>query len=131
MKRAINKEIVTRLRLQKGWSQEELALASGLSARTVQRLEAEGGGSVSSIKSLASALEVNMHNLEEKPRTDLVGVRWGYAGVIVGTSCGVIGVMANWLHGAGGAFEAGLGLGVIGLLAGTSCAFIGWSAGRG
>lgn len=131
MKRTVNKDMVKRLRLQKAWSQEELAIASGLSARTVQRLETEGGGSVNSIQSLAAALEVNMHNLEEKPRTELVGVRWGYGGVIVGTACGVFGVVANWAGGDGSALETGAGLGLIGLLAGTSSALIGWWSGHG
>jgi len=130
MKRTINKEIVKRLRKERGWSQEELAIASDLSARTVQRLESSGGGSTNSIKSLASALEVEMHNLEEKPRTDLVGVRWGYGGVIVGVTCAVTAIAWDWTSGDSTAYEVGLGMGVVGLIAGVSCAFIGWASGR-
>jgi DNA-binding XRE family transcriptional regulator len=130
MKRSINAELVKRLRCERAWSQEELAIASDLSTRTVQRLEAEGGGSINSIKSIASALEVEMHNLEEKPRTQLAGIRWGYSGVIVGTTCALVAIVANWVSGSGTPYEAGLSLGGVGLIAGVSFAFIGWASNR-
>ncbi|MGI9271069.1 MAG: helix-turn-helix transcriptional regulator [Woeseiaceae bacterium] len=130
MKRTINKNIVKRLRTERGWSQEELAIAADLSARTVQRLEAEGGGSTNSIKSIASALEVDMHNLEEKPRTDLIGVRWGYGGVIIGVTCAIAAIAWEWTSGDATAYEVGLSMGMIGLIAGVSCAFIGWASAR-
>ena len=44
--------LVQKLRLQRGWSQEQLAELSGLSVRTIQRLER---GQVASIESLQSA----------------------------------------------------------------------------
>ena len=130
MKRTINAELVKRLRTERGWSQEELAIASDLSARTVQRLETEGGGSTNSIKSIASALEVEMHNIEEKPRTNLIGVRWGYGGVIVGVTCAVIAIGSDWIFGEGSAYDAGISMGVVGLIAGLSCALIGWASAR-
>ncbi len=130
MNRSINKELLKRLRAEKGWSQEELAIASDLSARTVQRLEAEGGASTSSIKSVAAALEVDMHNLEEKPRTQLIGVRWGYGGAIVGAASATLAITWNWVAGGGSAYEAGLGMGLVGLVTGVSCAFIGWASSR-
>ena len=89
MNRTLDTELMKRLRTQKGWSQEELAIASDLSSRTIQRLEADGRGSTNSIRSIASVLEVNMHNLEEKPRTNLIGVRWGYGGVFVGATSAI------------------------------------------
>ncbi len=130
MKRTINTELVKRLRTEMGWSQEELAIAADLSTRTIQRLEAEGAGSTNSIKSVASALEVEMHNLEEQPRTNLVGVRWGYGGVIVGVTCAMVAIASNWIGGDGSAYEAGLSMGLVGLIAGVSCAFIGWASAR-
>lgn len=36
---------IRQLRSERGWSQEQLALASGLSLRTIQRVEAEGNAS--------------------------------------------------------------------------------------
>jgi len=130
MKRSVHSKIMQRLRTEKGWSQEELAIASDLSTRTIQRLEAEGGGSIQSIKSVASALEVDMHNLEAKPRTQLVGVRWGYGGVAAGVVLALIAILANWMTGNGSAYEAGVSLGLVGLLAGVSCAIIGWASAR-
>ncbi|RLA26283.1 MAG: hypothetical protein DRQ63_08630 [Gammaproteobacteria bacterium] len=130
MKRTINTELVKRLRTERGWSQEELAIASDLSTRTVQRLETEGGGSANSIKSIASALEVNMHNLEEKPRTHLIGVRWGYGGVIVGVACAVLAIASNWITGDSSMYEVGVSMGVVGLIAGLSSAIIGWASAR-
>jgi transcriptional regulator with XRE-family HTH domain len=130
MKRTINKELMKRLRSERGWSQEELAIASDLSARTVQRLEAECSGSINSIKSIASALEIEMHNLEEKPRTHLIGVRWGYGGVIIGSASALIGIGSNWTAGDSSAYEVGISMGLVGLFAGVSCAFIGWASGR-
>ena len=97
MKRTLNTELIKRLRTDKGWSQEELAIAADLSTRTIQRLETVGSGSTNSIKSIASALEVDMHNIEEKPRTELVGVRWGYTGVAVGTICAVTAIILDWV----------------------------------
>ena len=35
---------LAQLRRENGWSQKELAIAAGVSTRTVQRLEAEDGG---------------------------------------------------------------------------------------
>lgn len=47
---------VRTLREARGWSQEQLAAVSGLSARTVQRLEADGRASGESRMAVASAL---------------------------------------------------------------------------
>ena len=49
---------VRALREEKSWSQEHLASASGLSSRTIQRIEAEGVGSPESRLALAAALGV-------------------------------------------------------------------------
>jgi transcriptional regulator with XRE-family HTH domain len=46
------------LREEKSWSQEHLASASGLSSRTIQRIESEGVGSPESRLALAAALGV-------------------------------------------------------------------------
>ncbi len=54
---------IQKMRLQRGWSQQQLADASGLSARTVQRLESGQAGSVESMKSLAAVFEVDFSTL--------------------------------------------------------------------
>lgn len=54
---------IQKMRLQRGWSQQQLADASGLSARTVQRIESGHAGSVESMKSLAAVFEVDFSTL--------------------------------------------------------------------
>ena len=58
--------IVKRLREKKHWSQEQLAEISGLSLRTIQRVEAGNRASVETMKSLAAALEVEVSKLAEE-----------------------------------------------------------------
>ena len=55
--------IVKKLRLQHGWSQEQLAHMAGLSIRTVQRIERGQRAGLESIKSLAAVFEVEFSNL--------------------------------------------------------------------
>ena len=59
----INAERVLEARKQKSWSQEELATAAGLNLRTVQRVETEASASLQSMKALASALDLDVHDL--------------------------------------------------------------------
>jgi len=54
---------VQKLRLKHGWSQQQLAEASGLSVRTVQRIEAGYPASTESLKSLAAVFEVEFSTL--------------------------------------------------------------------
>ncbi|MEM8981433.1 MAG: helix-turn-helix transcriptional regulator [Pseudomonadota bacterium] len=130
MKRTIDATLIKKLRQQRTWSQDELAIAAGLSTRTVQRIEADGAGATSSIKALAAALEINLHNLERTPRTEAIGVRWGFGGVGIGVIASVTGIVADYVHGGGSAQEAGISLGVVGFIAGLSCALIGWASSR-
>lgn len=56
--------IIQKLRLQHGWSQQQLAEMSGLSKRTIQRIENGQTPSVESVKSLASVFEVDFSTLQ-------------------------------------------------------------------
>ena len=58
--------LIQKLRLQRGWSQEQLAHLSGLSVRTIQRIENGHTASIESLKSLASVFEVNFSELREQ-----------------------------------------------------------------
>ena len=58
--------IVQKLRLQKGWSQSQLAELSGLNIRTIQRIERGQPASVESLKALASVFEVDFNELKPK-----------------------------------------------------------------
>lgn len=60
---------VRRLRTERGWSQEQLAAVSGLSLRTVQRMEAEGVASMSTAVSLAATYGVRLIELQEERST--------------------------------------------------------------
>jgi transcriptional regulator with XRE-family HTH domain len=60
----INADLVLKARKQKSWSQEELAIASGLNLRTIQRIEREASASLQSRKALASALDLDIHDLD-------------------------------------------------------------------
>ncbi len=60
MDEMIDSELVKKLRSDRSWSQEHLSLVSGLSLRTVQRVENEGKCSLDSKKAIASALDVDV-----------------------------------------------------------------------
>jgi transcriptional regulator with XRE-family HTH domain len=57
--------LVHKLRLQRGWSQEQLAEMSGVSVRTIQRLERGQSASVETLKAVAAVLEVDFTRLQE------------------------------------------------------------------
>jgi transcriptional regulator with XRE-family HTH domain len=57
--------LIQKLRLQRGWSQEQLADLSGLSVRTIQRLERGQPASVESLKALGAAFEIDFSQLKE------------------------------------------------------------------
>lgn len=57
--------LIHKLRLRRGWSQEQLAHLSGLSVRTIQRIENGQTPSIESLKSLASVFEMDFNELRE------------------------------------------------------------------
>lgn len=58
--------IVKKLREKRNWSQEQLAIMSGLSTRTIQRIESGNKASIESLKSLASVFEIDISKLKEE-----------------------------------------------------------------
>jgi transcriptional regulator with XRE-family HTH domain len=58
--------IVRKLRLEKGWSQEQLAEISGLSVRTIQRMERGQKPSLETLKSLAAVFEIDISDLTKE-----------------------------------------------------------------
>lgn len=62
----VNAELILSLREEKSWSQDELAIASGLNLRTIQRIESEATISLQSKKAIASALEIDIRDLDYK-----------------------------------------------------------------
>ncbi|MEE9453624.1 MAG: helix-turn-helix domain-containing protein [Paracoccaceae bacterium] len=63
--------IIRSLREDRGWSQEQLADISGISVRTIQRIETGNRGSLESLKCLAAVFETTIPDLrEDKAMTD-------------------------------------------------------------
>lgn len=56
---------IKELRLQKGWTQEDLARHSGLSARTIQRAESGKSIGAESLKCLAAVFETPISSLRQ------------------------------------------------------------------
>ena len=69
--------ILKQLRLSRLYSQEQLAQMSGLSVRTIQRIESGHSPSLESLKCLASVLEVDVSTLnQEKFMIDKKSDNW-------------------------------------------------------
>ncbi|MDH2432609.1 2TM domain-containing protein [Pokkaliibacter sp. MBI-7] len=56
--------MVRKLRLQRGWSQEQLAQLTGLSVRTIQRIERGQNPGLESLNALAAVFEVPLSQLQ-------------------------------------------------------------------
>ena len=66
--------LIQKLRLQRGWSQEQLAELSGLSVRTIQRLERGQPASVETLKALGAVFEVDFSTLKEPEMTAIAEI---------------------------------------------------------
>jgi len=71
----INVDLLLKLRKDKSWTQDEVAIASGLNIRTVQRIENEASASLQSIKALASAFEIHVYDLKYKETSMLAELK--------------------------------------------------------
>lgn len=61
--------LIQKLRLKRGWSQQQLADASGLSVRTIQRIESGQPASTETLKSIAAVFEIDFSTLSmEEPQ---------------------------------------------------------------
>jgi len=65
--------LIQKLRLQRGWSQEQLAELSGLSVRTIQRIERGQTASVESLKALGAAFQIDFSDLKEPDMNSTTG----------------------------------------------------------
>jgi transcriptional regulator with XRE-family HTH domain len=64
--------LVQKLRLQRGWPQQQLAELSGLNIRTIQRIEKGQEPSVESLKSLAAVFNVDFSTLKEQGMDNVI-----------------------------------------------------------
>ena len=62
----INLRDIKKMRLERHWSQDQLAEMSGLSIRTVQRIENGENAGFESLKSLAAVFETNIADSDKK-----------------------------------------------------------------
>ncbi|MCU7996582.1 helix-turn-helix domain-containing protein [Shewanella glacialipiscicola] len=131
MEMKINSEIVKDLRNQKSWSQEHLASVSGLSLRTIQRIENSGACSLESKKALASVFNIESTTLEVQAqgiiKSTYSNTVFGYAGASIGLISAYAAItyslanhqisyaLAGSYYGAIGAF-CGICFGIIGYI---------------
>ena len=131
MEQMINKNLVLKLRKERSWSQDHLASVSGLSLRTIQRIENEGGCSFESKKALAVAFEINAGNLDLDPveknamTSSNRDRKLGFSGAFMGLVCAYIGITMSYASGGLTPGEAGLYYGGVGAAWGVSCGIIG------
>ena len=128
----VNFELVKELRLERGWSQEQLAEIAGVSLRTIQRVEADGNCSLETRNALAAAFDTTGANLEhgavgpaERKKVKR-GLLYGTIGVVGGVLLGLLGLALDLLEGGTG-YELVFGIsgGVMGLVFGLWGAFVG------
>lgn len=62
--------IIRKMRLQRGWSQAELAHFSGLSVRTIQRIEKGENPGLETLKSLAAVFDLDVADLQSEANMD-------------------------------------------------------------
>ena len=85
----INSELILRLRRDRAWSQDELAIASGLNLRTIQRIEKEATASLQSVKALASAFGTSIRDLKRE-ETEMISELLGKdVTIVMGISTGM------------------------------------------
>jgi transcriptional regulator with XRE-family HTH domain len=82
----INVDVLLQLRKARSWSQDELAIASGLNLRTIQRIEKEASASLQSKKALASAFDIDVHDLEYEELSMLQELKGKTVSIAMGTT---------------------------------------------
>ncbi len=96
--------LVFALRTARSWSQEELATASGLNIRTIQRIETAHLASLQSRKALASVFQIDIKDLEDKEcaamttyeyKTVEIGLKRGFLSGLKASGFPDLGVLLN------------------------------------
>lgn len=68
----INLRDIKKMRLERHWSQDQLSEMSGLSIRTIQRIENGENAGLESLKSLAAVFEINITDSDKKEETEQI-----------------------------------------------------------
>ena len=85
----VKSELILQLRNDKAWSQDELAIASGLNLRTIQRIEKEGTASLQSLKALAAAFGTGIQDLKHEDREMISELIGKDVTIVMGISTGI------------------------------------------
>ena len=131
MEQMIDKDLIKKLRTERSWSQDQLSSISGLSIRTIQRIENEGSCSLESKKALAAAFDINANDLDINisainfQTANNRGHKLGFAGALAGLVSAYIGITMAYTSGHITSSEAGLYYGSIGAFCGICCAIVG------
>ena len=127
----IDKNRVRKLRNQHAWSQDNLASASGLSLRTIQRIENDGSCSLESKKALAAVFNIKTSDLDIQVDAirnlagSMRGRIFGFAGATAGLVGAYIGITLSLMSGQITSADAGLYCGGVGAFCGICCGVIG------
>ena len=94
----LNSEKIKQLRLDKGWTQQQLADACGVSMRTVQRVEKLGIASVDTTAALCAVFQLERRQLL-RLSTEAYAVRINTLPVvIISSSLGMLtGIILTWV----------------------------------
>ena len=68
----INLRDIKKMRLERHWSQDQLSEMSGLSIRTIQRIEKGENAGLESLKSLAAVFEINIADSDKKKEIEQI-----------------------------------------------------------
>lgn len=80
----INVRDIKKMRLERHWSQDQLAEMSGLSIRTIQRIENGENAGLESLKSLAAVFETNIADSDKNAEIEQIRIEEEYAQNIKG-----------------------------------------------
>jgi transcriptional regulator with XRE-family HTH domain len=96
-------------REKRAWSQEHLAEVSGLSLRTIQRVETSGSASYETAKAIAAVLEVEVASLQVRPAAEprVLAGRWQ-----LGLAASLLVVLGGFFFGVAHAGEILLDVGL-------------------
>ncbi len=91
----INITAVKTGRLNKGWTQQQLADVAALSLRTIQRVESQGQASMETCNALCSVLEIDRRHLLQSPSAANITSRTRIKMAVIMMSC----IIASFLCG--------------------------------
>ncbi len=80
----INLRDIKKMRLERHWSQDQLAEMSGLSIRTIQRIENGENAGLESLKALAAVFEINIADSDKKQEMEQVREEEAYVQKVKG-----------------------------------------------